>query len=496
MCGICELARSPNSLLSSEQASSAMDGLFSSIQANTIGSLSSQVPTLLDGISFTGTNGVSATVTYSFSTPADLPGGVGAPAAFNGTQQAHAEQALANIAAVANVNFVRTTGSSADITFGIADLDGYNGAAGTTFILFDSNDVIQTAGVVLDNDYANTAPVSGSYDVLIHEIGHALGLKHPGNYSFGGFVEKGPFLPENLDSELATVMSYTPNALGRTTSLGILDILALQFIYGANQTSSSGNDTYSFDGAGNTPFYTTIYDTGGVDTVNLQAVTAGGVSQQGGATIVSGVTINLNPGIDFISGGGAQSFVIAENVTLENAVGSFSSPNFITGNSVGNDIKGGHASGGDILRGGSGNDTVYGGIAVADPEDTQDEIYGDGGSDLIYGNAGNDTLFGGVAIADANDGNDTIYGGYGNDSLYGNSGDDSLYGGGGNADPGDLGDFIYGGRGSDALFGNGGNDTLYGGGNRADPGDQNDIIYGGVGDDEWRAGRRYLRLHP
>ena len=84
---------------------------------------------------------------------------------------------------------------------------------------------------------------------------------------------------------------------------------------------------------------------------------------------------------------------------------------------------------GQVLGGGTGNDTFTGGA----------------GRDLVTGGDGNDTLGGG-------DGNDRIEGGNGNDSLSGGLGIDVLAGGEGN-------DLLNGDAGADVLVGNNGNDT-------------------------------------
>ena len=46
------------------------------------------------------------------------------------------------------------------------------------------------------------------YLTIIHDIGHAIGLKHPGNYNAGGGGTGGPYLPTSEDSRQYTVMSY------------------------------------------------------------------------------------------------------------------------------------------------------------------------------------------------------------------------------------------------------------------------------------------------
>ena len=72
----------------------------------------------------------------------------------------------------------------------------------------------------------------------------------------------------------------------------------------------------------------------------------------------------------------------------------------------------------NIMRGGDGDDVLYGGPAGGD-----DRMYGDNGDDRIFGGRGNDTLTGG-------EGNDVLKGGPGEDTLIIDGNDmDVLYGG-------------------------------------------------------------------
>ncbi len=72
----------------------------------------------------------------------------------------------------------------------------------------------------------------------------------------------------------------------------------------------------------------------------------------------------------------------------------------------------GHA----YLRGGLGNDRIYGGDIV-------NYLFGDEGDDLIFGGGGGDFLYGGAGadIIDGGDDVDVIFGGLGNDQLRGGS---------------------------------------------------------------------------
>ena len=126
---------------------------------------------------------------------------------------------------------------------------------------------------------------SNNFNALIHELGHALGLKH----SF----EDNPVLPIAQESEQYTVMSYTehPHSLfvqvTEKSDGSILlsafdvvpdtpmlyDVAAIQYLYGANLTYKTGNDVYSFDST--TPFFRTIWDAGGTDTISVSNFTKG-----------------------------------------------------------------------------------------------------------------------------------------------------------------------------------------------------------------------------
>ena len=355
-----------------------------------------------------------------------------------------------------------------------------SGDPGTAYAYYPDNS-IYGGDIFFGNTYDGTQfslkePIAGNYawHTVIHEAGHALGLKHANEAGGPGGVA----IPAQYNSIEYTVMTsssfigdtgggYDYEAFGAPQTYMMLDILALQTMYGADFTVNGGNTVYTWDpetgqasvngelaiDPGANRIFSTLWDGNGNDTYDL-------------SNYRTAMRIDLRPG---------QSSTFSE--TQLAFLGGGPNGGFARGNVFNAfQFEGDPRSLIENANGGSNNDTMIGNA-------TANVLRGNGGNDILDGGAGDDTLVGGI-------GWDTLRGGSGDDvasylaatsgvranltnpsnntgeaagdtyslieNLAGSSFQDVLYGNGSN-------NRLSGAAGNDTLVGHGGADTLIGG---------------------------------
>ena len=162
---------------------------------------------------------------YTFDTGGDQQS-YGKLVHFNAAQETAAVAILTYATSVTGIVFEQVaTDALADIHFAAGDISNATFGGETRTHLQDA--YIYLDNVQWANDTLNPVPGSVGYQLLLHEIGHALGLVHPfeGDRPLPGYL--------NLDSTANTVLSYTSSSQTQT-EFQPFDLLALYWLFGGD----------------------------------------------------------------------------------------------------------------------------------------------------------------------------------------------------------------------------------------------------------------------
>ncbi|MDB3861679.1 M10 family metallopeptidase C-terminal domain-containing protein [Paracoccaceae bacterium] len=222
------------------------------------------------------------------------------------------------------------------------------------FSYFPNNHFQIGSDIYISKDYADLSILQNDltdydYEVLVHEIGHALGLKHPFEHGRNYFLTLNTY--ENQSK--FTAMSYDTEPSTFNGTFRSLDWMVLTKFYGVNPEYHPGNDVYKFDDLNGT----FIIDGNGEDTISMLNST-------------NDIYVDLRPGNHSYEGEKSSFISSANQLTIS------------------------HGSHVENVETGSGNDKIVGNqlLNIITSGAGNDKIFASEGADIIYPGSGNDII--------------------------------------------------------------------------------------------------------
>ena len=290
--------------------------------------------------------GTPSIVTYSFLDPTTLPAPedvffkVRDTIAFNSKQQAQFRKALKDYEKVTGLKFVEVSGETPSMieVYGVggSGLGGFASVPYSTPFETLPGELVMEIGPSGGGNFTDTV----WYEILLHEIGHTIGLGHPHEGKFQ--------LATAFDNTSQTQMSYV--GAKPTGKLGPIDLKALDTLYAGPMNTKGWTFAARDDGL-------TIKGSGRADTI-FGPLGDNRLSGKAGADWLIG-----REGDDLLKGGKGSDL--------------------LTGLAGRDELKGG--KGGDTLEGDWGRDLLKGGKG-------RDRLEGGAGKDELKGGRGADTF--------------------------------------------------------------------------------------------------------
>lgn len=220
------------------------------------------------------------------------------PSPFNTAQRAETRDSIKLWDDLVPITFVEVKGTGADIRLA----NSFDPAQAYAFYPAKQGYQFQSDVFIADPraNWTNNWLGFNGYGAttLVHELGHTLGLSHPGSYNYDPNLDLtySNYAEYAQDSTQYSIMSYwaaeetgasirdwSTLQFGNAQSPLLHDILTIQAKYGADLSTRAGDTTYGFnsnagrdiyDFSANKFPYLSIYDGGGNDTIDLSGFNA------------------------------------------------------------------------------------------------------------------------------------------------------------------------------------------------------------------------------